>query len=422
LIYRIDSSLDGDGNAEGPPDEVFLYRPNGTPGANGQINQANYSSLVGRTAINDGTVPSGFLQDGSAGGLNISNISSPDTTMSFYVDFSTPPTTFDEGFESGDFSHYTWQLQGNANWSVVAANAYNGLYSAKSGTIGNSQSSTIEILYEAPDNGSIGFYKKVSSQSGHDYLVFYIDSVEQLRWSGTLDWSYSSFPVTAGMHVFSWTYMKNASTSSGSDCAWLDNITFPHEAPPPMLPPSNLSVQLENGNHAYLHWLAPLNSEPIGFVIYKNGEFLDMVSFGDSTVYYDYSLLTGPTLYYMTSMYENGESPSSNQVTISPVVANDDQVGAVPLTTGLTSIYPNPFNPETNITYQVKDQGSVSIDIYNIRGEKTKHLFQGVKSAGKYSVSWLGKDDAGHTVASGVYFVRFTGAGHQNMRKIILLK
>lgn len=100
LVYRIDPSA-GNGNASGPPDEVYLYRPNGTPGNNGNISSANFSQNVNRTAINDLTNPSSFLQNGSPGGLNIFNISTADETISFDIlvgtevqaDFSADATT-----------------------------------------------------------------------------------------------------------------------------------------------------------------------------------------------------------------------------------------------------------------------------------------------------------------------------------------
>jgi M6 family metalloprotease-like protein len=87
LVYRINGSLEG--NADGPPDEVYVYRPGGTTTLNGTAASANFSANVGRTAINDTTNPSSFLMDGTAGGLNISNISSTGSTMSFYV--TLPP-------------------------------------------------------------------------------------------------------------------------------------------------------------------------------------------------------------------------------------------------------------------------------------------------------------------------------------------
>lgn len=87
IVYRIDPALTG--NADGPPDEVYIYRPNGTTTTNGSPSSAYFSAGSGRTAINDGTNPAPFLQDGSAGGLNIYNVTAAGSTISFTVGIST---------------------------------------------------------------------------------------------------------------------------------------------------------------------------------------------------------------------------------------------------------------------------------------------------------------------------------------------
>ncbi|MCX6559984.1 MAG: M6 family metalloprotease domain-containing protein, partial [Candidatus Aminicenantes bacterium] len=87
LVYRINSARDGQGNASGPPDEVYIYRPDGTTSANGLVNSAAYSSAAGRTTINDTTNPSSFLSSGGAGGLRILNVGSAGSTISFDVRF-----------------------------------------------------------------------------------------------------------------------------------------------------------------------------------------------------------------------------------------------------------------------------------------------------------------------------------------------
>ena len=83
LVYRINTSEDGNGNRNGPPDEVYIYRPGGTTSNDGTPLSANFSSEAGRTSINDSTDPSSFLSDGSAGGLDISGIGSAGDTISF---------------------------------------------------------------------------------------------------------------------------------------------------------------------------------------------------------------------------------------------------------------------------------------------------------------------------------------------------
>jgi len=98
LVYRINTNEDGYGNADGPPDEVYIYRPGGTLTLNGNIYNAHYSSNVGRTAISDTTSPSCFLSDGSAGGLDIWDVGAVNGTISFKLGHTdegtaTPTTT-----------------------------------------------------------------------------------------------------------------------------------------------------------------------------------------------------------------------------------------------------------------------------------------------------------------------------------------
>jgi M6 family metalloprotease-like protein len=89
LIYRIIPASSG--NAGGPPDEVYIYRPNGTTTHDGNIYNAFYSYYADRMEINDNTNPSGFLSDGKSGGLNISEIGEPGNTISFKISFKYTP-------------------------------------------------------------------------------------------------------------------------------------------------------------------------------------------------------------------------------------------------------------------------------------------------------------------------------------------
>lgn len=87
LVYRINPLFRGNSGFDNVTifDEVYLYRPDATTLLNGDLNNAHFSLETGRTMINDTTNPSGFLHDGSLGGLNISNITSAGATISFTV-------------------------------------------------------------------------------------------------------------------------------------------------------------------------------------------------------------------------------------------------------------------------------------------------------------------------------------------------
>ena len=94
-----------------------------------------------------------------------------------------------EDFETGGFTSYPWEFSGNANWAINQQSPYEGVYSAKSGAINHSQSTSLYLAAEVSTDDEISFYYMVSSESGYDYLRFYIDSEMQDEWSGEVAWS-----------------------------------------------------------------------------------------------------------------------------------------------------------------------------------------------------------------------------------------
>jgi hypothetical protein len=132
-----------------------------------------------------------------------------------------------EDWETGDFSKFNWTFGGVQPWTITTAGTYEGTYSAKSGTIGNSASSILILQYNSPQADSIKFTYKVSSEANKDYLKFYIDNIPTGSWTGTAGWEQVKYPLSAGSHTMKWVYSKDAAGSAGSDCAWLDFIILP---------------------------------------------------------------------------------------------------------------------------------------------------------------------------------------------------
>jgi len=132
-----------------------------------------------------------------------------------------------EGFESGNFSTYEWQLSGNANWFVTNSNPYQGSYCAQGGDINDNQVTTLEVTRDITNNGTISFYWKVDSESNYDYLTFYLDGTQIQEISGTVGWTQVTTNVSSGSHTFKWEYDKDYSVSNGLDTGWIDNIIFP---------------------------------------------------------------------------------------------------------------------------------------------------------------------------------------------------
>jgi PKD repeat protein len=134
-----------------------------------------------------------------------------------------------EDFETGDFSKYEWQFEGNAEWFITDVNPYEGSFAAQSGDINDAQTSVMYLEYTVYAEDILSFWYKTSTESGWDFLRFYIDDVEMDEWSGITPWSYAEYTVPEGDHVFKWEYYKDFSVSSGEDAVWVDMITFPPE-------------------------------------------------------------------------------------------------------------------------------------------------------------------------------------------------
>jgi len=84
--------------------------------------------------------------------------------------------------------------------------------------------------------------------------------------------------------------------------------------------------------------------------------------------------------------------------------------------------YPNPFNPTTRIKFSVREQGRVTIRIYNVRGQMVRQLLNQVREPGTHSVLWAGLDEANRPVASGVYLCRLESSGSSDTKKLVLLR
>lgn len=95
----------------------------------------------------------------------------------------------------------------------------------------------------------------------------------------------------------------------------------------------------------------------------------------------------------------------------------------VPTKFDLLQNFPNPFNPETSIRYNLPAASQVKLEIFDVLGRKVRTLVNGEqKNAGYHSTLWNGRDDSGRQVASGVYIYRIVSDQQSLSRKMILMK
>jgi hypothetical protein len=94
----------------------------------------------------------------------------------------------------------------------------------------------------------------------------------------------------------------------------------------------------------------------------------------------------------------------------------------LPSNINLDDPYPNPFNSSVKIRYTSNSVRQVKIDVVDLLGCRVANLFDRACQAGSNSIIWNGKNSNGHSVGSGVYFVRMIVDSHALLKKVVLLK
>ena len=133
--------------------------------------------------------------------------------------------------------------------------------------------------------------------------------------------------------------------------------------------------------------------------------------------------------YYANGMEYKVESNLSddqygNEMEMSVGTITLSNEGVNPTEFGISGNYPNPFNPNTTIEYNVEASGHVTLKIYDIMGRAVRTLVNEYKEAGSpdYKVVWDGKDNHGQQVSAGLYLYTLKSNGMTAHAKMVLMK
>jgi alpha-tubulin suppressor-like RCC1 family protein len=150
------------------------------------------------------------------------------TSAPILLSVTTPVATTNLGL-AVDATNFVWATSGNAPWFGQSNIVHGPGIAAQSGSIGDSQQSSLQTTIIGP--GRISFWWQVSSEEYFDYLNFYIGGTFQAGISGSSGWIQQTFQVPPGSQTLEWRYVKDSSTSVGQDAGWLDQVVFT-PAPP----------------------------------------------------------------------------------------------------------------------------------------------------------------------------------------------
>lgn len=110
----------------------------------------------------------------------------------------------------------------------------------------------------------------------------------------------------------------------------------------------------------------------------------------------------------------------AGQVAFGTGIGDDRTV--LPRSFALGQNYPNPFNPSTSFVIALPTASHVTLDVFNLLGQRVSRLYDAPAPAGYLDIRWDGRNDQGRPVGSGVYFYRMVAGEFQQVRKMVLLK
>jgi hypothetical protein len=269
---------------------------------------------------------------------------------------------------------------------------------------------------------------------GNEYV--YADSIESLKYANILPADYDNDNDIDFFQSGRYAYQDYRSTIFRND--------YPFPQTPP-LPPTGLSASVDSSTVTF-NWNPGSDAETPALSLTYN-LYVGHSSTTDEHFTANADMATGfrripaagnmgqKTAFHMdlpNGTYDWGVQTIDNSLkgsafaqggtfTVTNSTSTEDS-GTPGLITGLSSIHPNPFNPETFISYSLKNAGPVRMQVYNLRGQLVRTLVDAALPSGIHSVKWDGRDDNNLPVSSGIYFCRFSADGIKSVRKLSLIK
>jgi hypothetical protein len=199
---------------------------------------------------------------------------------------------------------------------------------------------------------------------------------------------------------------------------------------------SSFTATITAQNYVKLAWTSQSESNIMGYNLYRNDsldlsaaiKITDLIAGTNTSEAHTYTYLdqeleqTGTYYYWLQVSDLDGSSIYHGPINV--VFSQGEEGGTpdIPFVTRLENAYPNPFNPNTNIRYQLEKPGDVKIDIYNARGQLVRSFSSYHAAAGYYQINWDGRDSSGKAVSSGVYQYKMTSGKYHSTKKMVLKK
>jgi hypothetical protein len=189
-------------------------------------------------------------------------------------------------------------------------------------------------------------------------------------------------------------------------------------------------------NNVRLNWTTQSETAVGGFYIYRNQEQVletarvvsPLLSATNTATARSYQFLdseiteSGVYYYWLGVSNLDGSDEYYGPVQIAYNMMSNPGSPSIPLSTVISNVYPNPFNPSTTISYSLKSAAEVHFELYNAKGQKVFEQFPGFKDAGNHKLVFEGKANDGRSLASGIYYLVLRAGSERSSKKLVLTK
>ncbi len=241
--------------------------------------------------------------------------------------------------------------------------------------------------------------------------------------AGVLNWAGDSGYIAE--HVAATLYGTNPSGTSPDQQIESGRIIDLHEVylDPATLPSGTFSVKLEEISGG-VDWGITLHQAGVDYqnkssVVSGGGSWTNSPGQGES-----FSVTITEAGYYCLAIWKAKADDLARDGAYRLLFGNDltPVEDVVPMVTGLASVYPNPFNPQTTIVFDLAKPVRADLSIYDLQGSLVRTLVSETRASGRHEVVWNGTDNNGQRTASGVYMARLRAGNLTQMRKLVLVK
>ena len=198
------------------------------------------------------------------------------------------------------------------------------------------------------------------------------------------------------------------------------------------------NATIEQSN-VLLHWQTQSELDNLGFLVQRRQadhswqtiasfEFLQQLEGRGSATnpadyfYRDADVKAGQYFYRLVDVSINGEMHYHQSISVTVNKNSSTGVANTPATFKLFPAFPNPFNPQTTISFEIFRTLAVDLSVFDINGHKVATLMNKMTPAGRYRQVWNGEDDAGVQLGSGLYLIILRSGAEQQTRKVMLIR